>query len=110
MGFLVGTLDANSKAAALAYTVPPGYRAVIRDWRFIYSGALPGTGAASLVVDSGGNIVYVASKLTSASAIQYGEQCQIVLHAGDKLHVESFGGPDAFYCVSGAELPELPVS
>lgn len=110
MGFLVGALDANSKAAALAYTVPPGYRAVIRDWRFVYGAAPADPGLASLVVDSGGNIAYVASLLTSASAVQYGEQCQIVLHAGDKLHVESFGGPDAFYCVSGAELPELPVS
>lgn len=104
LGWLSGALDPEERVSQLVYTVPSGHRAVIRDWRVVYQGIPVQGGGCYLVVISGGFTAYVAAAATSPAKLQYGELCQIVLNAGDELFIESFQGPDAHYCVSGAEL------
>lgn len=87
------------------YQCPYGYRAVLRDWRFMTdSPDLSNNRVVILSVAPEGSIEHwVWGALMDGVQLLYGDQGQIVLHPGDQLTV--FSDHTAwYYCLSGAEL------
>lgn len=90
---------------ALIYTVPSGFRTIVRDWEMVMGGTSPIDAVIMPYVNFGSGLDHFLT-LWADSELKAGgfsEQTDIVLEPGWRLGI-SATSPDLYYFISGAEL------